>query len=197
MRTIVPHGWNDPDQAFWREALPWRGRTRRACNLLPPATCCLRIPSSWSTWRMTKGDRPNPAASQGDRSPAPAGRRRDRFLFRVPPEHALELAADPCRFPEFNPFVRVPAPCGGWRRWATSTTSSLASAASPGLNCRCAPDTAAAGRRVRLPRPTNPPLGRSRVGERERPGILTLPRIGVGPPCRQPVGRLISCHGWA
>lgn len=36
------------------------------------------------------------------------GRRRDRFLVRVPPERALEIAADPSRFPEFNPLVRVP-----------------------------------------------------------------------------------------
>jgi hypothetical protein len=36
------------------------------------------------------------------------GRRRDRFLLRVPPVRALEMAADPSRFPEFNPVVRVP-----------------------------------------------------------------------------------------
>jgi hypothetical protein len=36
------------------------------------------------------------------------GRRRDRFRLRVPPGHALEIAADPSRFPEFNPVVRVP-----------------------------------------------------------------------------------------
>ena len=36
------------------------------------------------------------------------GRRRDRRLIRVPPERALEIAADPSRFPEFNPLVRVP-----------------------------------------------------------------------------------------
>ena len=40
------------------------------------------------------------------------GRRRDRFLFRVPPERALELAADPTRFPEFNPFIHVPETTG-------------------------------------------------------------------------------------
>ncbi|HUG48958.1 MAG TPA: hypothetical protein VMP67_11175, partial [Candidatus Limnocylindria bacterium] len=44
--------------------------------------------------------------------PRLAGRRRDLFLFRVPPEHVLELAADPARFPEFNPLVRVPEPAG-------------------------------------------------------------------------------------
>jgi hypothetical protein len=32
----------------------------------------------------------------------------DRFLIRVPPERAIELAADPSRFPEFNPLVVVP-----------------------------------------------------------------------------------------
>ena len=36
------------------------------------------------------------------------GRRRDRFLVRVPPERALEVGADPSRFHEFNPLVRVP-----------------------------------------------------------------------------------------
>lgn len=61
---------------------------------------------------MTKRNRPKPAAPQGESDPRLAGRRRDRFLFRVPPEHALQLATDPCRFPEFNPFVQVPAPCG-------------------------------------------------------------------------------------
>jgi len=45
-------------------------------------------------------------------SPRLAGRRRDRFLFRVPPDRALELAADPTRFPEFNPLVRVPETSG-------------------------------------------------------------------------------------
>lgn len=40
------------------------------------------------------------------------GRRRDRFLVRVPPERALEIAADPSRFPEFNPLVRVPETSG-------------------------------------------------------------------------------------
>lgn len=48
--------------------------------------------------------------------PYPAGvrriHRRDRFLVRVPPEHALALAGDPNRFPEFNPLVRVPAGSG-------------------------------------------------------------------------------------
>ena len=36
------------------------------------------------------------------------GRRRDRFLVHVPPERALGIGADPSRFPEFNPLVRVP-----------------------------------------------------------------------------------------
>jgi len=40
------------------------------------------------------------------------GRRRDRWLVRVPPERALEMAADPSRFPEFNPLVRVPETSG-------------------------------------------------------------------------------------
>ena len=40
------------------------------------------------------------------------GRRRDRWLIRVPPERALEIAADPSRFPEFNPPVRVPETSG-------------------------------------------------------------------------------------
>ncbi|MGH2428217.1 MAG: SRPBCC family protein [Candidatus Limnocylindria bacterium] len=40
------------------------------------------------------------------------GRRRDRFLLRVPPERVIELAADPSRFPEFNPIVRVPESSG-------------------------------------------------------------------------------------
>ena len=40
------------------------------------------------------------------------GRRRDRFLVHVPPERALEIAADPSRFPEFNPVVRVPETSG-------------------------------------------------------------------------------------
>lgn len=34
--------------------------------------------------------------------------RYDRFLVRVPPERAFDLAADPSRFPEFNPLVVVP-----------------------------------------------------------------------------------------
>jgi hypothetical protein len=34
--------------------------------------------------------------------------RRDRFLVRVPPERAFDLAGDPRRFPEFNPLVDVP-----------------------------------------------------------------------------------------
>jgi hypothetical protein len=38
--------------------------------------------------------------------------RRDRFLVRVPPERAFDLAGDPSRFPEFNPLVRVPEPSG-------------------------------------------------------------------------------------
>lgn len=38
--------------------------------------------------------------------------RRDRFLVRVAPEHALAVAGDPSRFPEFNPLVRVPAGSG-------------------------------------------------------------------------------------
>jgi hypothetical protein len=40
------------------------------------------------------------------------GRRRDRWLIRVPPQRALEIAADPSRFPEFNPLVRVPQTSG-------------------------------------------------------------------------------------
>jgi hypothetical protein len=40
------------------------------------------------------------------------GRRRDRWLIRVPPERALEIAANPSRFPEFNPLVRVPETSG-------------------------------------------------------------------------------------
>lgn len=36
------------------------------------------------------------------------GRRRDRFVVRARPEHVLDLAANPSRFPEFNPLVRVP-----------------------------------------------------------------------------------------
>jgi hypothetical protein len=40
------------------------------------------------------------------------GRRRDRWLIRVPPERAIEIAADPSRFSEFNPLVRVPEPSG-------------------------------------------------------------------------------------
>jgi hypothetical protein len=36
------------------------------------------------------------------------GRRRDRIVVRVPPERALEISADPSRFHEFNPVVRVP-----------------------------------------------------------------------------------------
>src|ERR687895_1428819 len=32
----------------------------------------------------------------------------DRVLIRVPPERAIELTADPSRFPEFNPLVEVP-----------------------------------------------------------------------------------------
>jgi uncharacterized membrane protein len=46
------------------------------------------------------------------RQPRRTGTRRDRWLLRVPPEHAFELAADPSRFPEFNPTVRVPANSG-------------------------------------------------------------------------------------
>lgn len=38
--------------------------------------------------------------------------RRDRFVVRVPPEDAFELAGDPTQFPEFNPFVRVPERSG-------------------------------------------------------------------------------------
>lgn len=38
--------------------------------------------------------------------------RLDRFLVRVPPEHAFALAGDPSRFPEFNPLVRVPVGSG-------------------------------------------------------------------------------------
>jgi hypothetical protein len=38
--------------------------------------------------------------------------RRDRFLVRVPPEHAFALAGDPSRFPEFNPLVQVPPGSG-------------------------------------------------------------------------------------
>jgi hypothetical protein len=38
--------------------------------------------------------------------------RRDLFLLRARPDHVLELAADPTRFPEFNPFVRVPPDSG-------------------------------------------------------------------------------------
>lgn len=44
--------------------------------------------------------------------PEVIGRRRDRFFFCVPPERALEIAADPSRFPEFNPLVRVPETSG-------------------------------------------------------------------------------------
>ncbi|HUG48031.1 MAG TPA: SRPBCC family protein [Candidatus Limnocylindria bacterium] len=51
-------------------------------------------------------------AESHDDGPRLAGRRRDLFLFSVPPEHVLELAADPARFPEFNPLVRVPEPAG-------------------------------------------------------------------------------------
>ena len=40
------------------------------------------------------------------------GRRRDRFVVRVPPDRAFDLLADPSRFPEFNPLVRVPEPSG-------------------------------------------------------------------------------------
>jgi hypothetical protein len=40
------------------------------------------------------------------------GRRRDRFVIRARPEHVLELAANPSRFPEFNPVVRVPEQTG-------------------------------------------------------------------------------------
>jgi hypothetical protein len=40
------------------------------------------------------------------------GRRRDRLLLRVPPGRAFEIAADPSRFPEFNPVVRVPETSG-------------------------------------------------------------------------------------
>jgi hypothetical protein len=40
------------------------------------------------------------------------GRRRDGFLVHVPPERALEIGADPSRFPEFNPLVRVPESSG-------------------------------------------------------------------------------------
>jgi hypothetical protein len=40
------------------------------------------------------------------------GRRRDRVLVHVPPERALEIAADPSRFHEFNPFVGVPETSG-------------------------------------------------------------------------------------
>lgn len=32
----------------------------------------------------------------------------DRFFIGVPPEQAIELTADPARFPEFNPLVEVP-----------------------------------------------------------------------------------------
>src|SRR5918992_684233 len=32
----------------------------------------------------------------------------DRVVLRVPPDVAIELAADPSRFPEFNPIVQVP-----------------------------------------------------------------------------------------
>ena len=38
--------------------------------------------------------------------------RRDRFLVRVPPERAFELAGNPPRFGEFNPLVRVPETAG-------------------------------------------------------------------------------------
>lgn len=40
------------------------------------------------------------------------GRRRDRFIVHVPPERALEIAADPSRFHEFNPLVHVPETSG-------------------------------------------------------------------------------------
>jgi hypothetical protein len=40
------------------------------------------------------------------------GRRRDRFVVHVPPERALEIGADPSRFSEFNPLVRVPERSG-------------------------------------------------------------------------------------
>jgi hypothetical protein len=40
------------------------------------------------------------------------GRRRDRFVVHVPPVRALEIAADPSRFHEFNPIVRVPETIG-------------------------------------------------------------------------------------
>ena len=36
----------------------------------------------------------------------------DRIRVRVPVERALDLAADPTRFPEFNPLVEVPAESG-------------------------------------------------------------------------------------
>jgi len=32
----------------------------------------------------------------------------DRIFVRVPPDVVIELAADPSRFPEFNPLVEVP-----------------------------------------------------------------------------------------
>jgi hypothetical protein len=56
-----------------------------------------------------------PFASQHSRSNQKipmVGRRRDRFLVHVPPERALQIAADPTRFPEFNPIIRVPETTG-------------------------------------------------------------------------------------
>jgi hypothetical protein len=44
--------------------------------------------------------------------PEVVGRRRDRFVVHVPPERALEIAADPSRFHEFNPIIRVPETSG-------------------------------------------------------------------------------------
>ncbi len=38
--------------------------------------------------------------------------RRDRFPVRVAPDRAIEFAADPTRFGEFNPLVRVPPGSG-------------------------------------------------------------------------------------
>lgn len=38
--------------------------------------------------------------------------RRDRFPVGVAPDRAIELAADPTRFGEFNPLVRVPPGSG-------------------------------------------------------------------------------------
>jgi hypothetical protein len=40
------------------------------------------------------------------------GHRRDRFVVHVRPDRAFLIAADPTRFPEFNPIIRVPETSG-------------------------------------------------------------------------------------